>query len=141
MSETMTTSRPGVVTFVGVVLYIKAAIALVIGLALVFDREREFLQEISGQDSDFITATAITELILAVLLFLVASAIMSGAKWARLAVAIVVGIRLVVLSYWLITHIGGGLHWNAIINAGIAIFVPWALYGNDRSQAFFEGAA
>lgn len=141
MSETMTVRRPGVVTFVGVVLYIKAVIAAVIGIGLLFDREREALQEITGRDSDFLTTTAIVELVLAVVLFLVASAIMSGAKWARLAVAIVVGIRLAVVTYWLITHLGGAMNWNAIIAAGIGIWVLWALYGNDRSEVYFEGYA
>ena len=94
MSETLTTQRPGVVTFVGVVLYIKAVIAVVIGLALLFDREREALQELTGRDADFLVGTAIGELIVALLLFLVASAIMSGQKWARIAVAIVVGRQL-----------------------------------------------
>ena len=140
MSDTLAPRRPGVVTFVGVVLYIQAAIALVIGLSLIFDRERELLQEITGQDADFIQTTAIVELILAVLLFLVASAIMSGQKWARLLVAIVVGIRLAVVAYWIVTHLGGPFNWNAVIYAGFGIFVLWALYGNERSEEYFEGA-
>ena len=130
MSDTLAPRRPGVVTFVGVILYIQAAIAFVIGLSLVFDRERELLQELTGQDADFIQTTAIVELILAVLLFLVASAIMSGQKWARLAV----------VSYWIVTHLGGPFNWNAIIYAGFGIFVLWALYGNAESDEYFEGA-
>lgn len=139
MSETMAGRRPGVITFVGVVLYIKAVIAAVIGIALLVERNSSELQEAIGQDADFLLWSAIVELALAVLLLLVASAIMSGAKWARLAVAIVVGIRLAVVAYWLITHIGGAINWNAILSAGIGIFVLWALYGNDRSEAYFEG--
>ncbi len=76
----------------------------------------------------------IGEVIAAILLFLVASAIMSGAKWARVAVAIVLGIRLAFATYWMIVHIGGGLQWNAIVSAGIAIFVLWALYGNKTRR-------
>ena len=139
-SVSMPTQRPGVVTFVGIVLYIQAAIAAIIGVALLFDREREALQELTGRESDFLISTAIVELIIAVLLFLVASALMSGAKWARLLVAIVVGIRLAVVGYWLVTHLGGAFNWNAVIYAGFGIFVLWALYGNDKSEAYFEGA-
>ncbi|MGI9586430.1 MAG: DUF7144 family membrane protein [Acidimicrobiia bacterium] len=142
MSGTMSaTPRPGVVTFIGIVLYIQAAIAAIVGIALLFDREREALQELTGRDSDFIVSTAIVEIVIAILLFLVASAIMSGAKWARILVAVVVGIRLVVVGYWLVTHLGGALNWNAVIYAGFGIFVLWALYGNDKSDAYFEGAA
>ena len=75
----------------------------------------------------------------AVLLFLVAGALMSGAKWARLAVAIVVGLRIAMAAYWMITHLGGGLQWNALLAAGFGIFVLWALYGNDQSDAYFAG--
>jgi len=137
MGETLTVRRPGVVTFVGVVLYIKAAIAAVIGIALLIDRDN--LEDVTGQSSDALLTTAIVELILAVLLFLVASAIMSGAKWARIAVAIVYGIRIAVASWWMITHLGGGFQWNAILQVGVGIFVLWALYGNEQSQEYFEG--
>lgn len=139
MGETMTVKRPGVVTFVGVVLYIKAVVAAVIGIALLIDRGQ--LEDVTGRSSDELLWTAIVELILAVLLFLVASAIMSGTNWARLAVAIVLGIRIAAAAWWMITHIGGPFQWNAVINIGIAIFVLWALYGNDKSNEYFEGYA
>ncbi len=94
---------------------------------------------VTGRDSDWLTGTAVGEIIMAVLLFLVAAAIMSGAKWARLAVAIVLGIRMAVAVYWMIVHFGGGLQWNALLTVGIGIFVLWALYGNDASERYFEG--
>jgi hypothetical protein len=135
----MTDRRPGVVTFVGVVLYIKAAIALVVAIAIFFNRDNADFASITGRDSDWLTGTAVGELIVAVLLLLVAAAIMSGAKWARLAVAIVIGIRMAVAVYWMIVHFGGGLQWNALLTVGIGIFVLWALYGNDASDRYFEG--
>lgn len=49
-------------------------------------------------------------------------------------------IRVAVVGWWLITHIGGGLQWNAIINVAIALFVLWALYGNEDSRRYFEGS-
>jgi len=139
MATSMSVRRPGVVTFVGVVLYIKAAIALVIGIALLVEKNNSALLEATGRDGDYILGTAIGEFIFAALLFLVASSIMSGAKWARLASAIVVGLRIAVASWWMITHVGGGLQWNALMSVGIGIFVLWALYGNDQSEAYFEG--
>ena len=140
-SNTTVAMRPGVVTFVGVVLYIKAALAAVVALALVVERNNDELLSVMGQTSDTIWYAAIGEVIAAVLLFLVASAVMSGAKWSRVVVAIVLGLRLAFATYWMIAHIGGGLQWNAILSAGIAIFVLWALYGNKDSEKYFEGAA
>jgi hypothetical protein len=134
-------TRPGVLTFVGVVLYIKAVLAAVVALALVIERNNDELLSVMGQTTDTIWYTVIGEVIAAILLFLVASAIMSGVKWARVVVAIVLGIRLAFATYWMIAHIGGGLQWNAILSAGFAIFILWALYGNKDSEKYFEGAA
>ena len=39
----------------------------------------------------------------------------------------------------MITHVGGGLQWNAILSVGVGIIVLWALYGNEESDAYFEG--
>jgi hypothetical protein len=137
----MTARRPGVVSFVGIVLYIKAFMALVVAIAIFFNRDNADLAQITGRESDWLTGTAVGELIVAGLLFFVAWAIMSGAKWARLAVAIVMGIRMAVAVYWMIVHFGGGLQWNALLTVGIGIFVLWALYGNEASERYFEGYA
>lgn len=139
MPETLTVKRPGVVTFVGVVLYIKAVIAAVIGIALLVEKDNSALLDATGRDGDYITSTAIGEFVVAVLLFAVAWYLMSGAKGARLAVAIVVGLRMATAVWWMVTHFGGALNWNALIQVGIGIFVLWALYGNDKSDAYFEG--
>ena len=141
MTETMTINRPGPVTFVGVVLYIKAIVAVVVGIALIIERNDGDLLGITGRSSDFLVGTAIGEFIAAALLFIVASSIMSGAKWSRLAVAIVVGFRIAVAVYWMIVHAGGGLQWNALLLVGMGMFVLWALYGNEQSQEYFEGYA
>ena len=133
--------RPGVLTFVGVLIYIKAVIAVVVGMALLLERNDSAVQSATGQTADALLAAAIVEFILAVLLFAVASGIMSGAKWSRLLVAIVVAIRLAVVTYWMITHLHGGLHLNALLSAAFALFVLWVLYGNEQSQKYFEGYA
>jgi hypothetical protein len=113
--------------------------ALVVAIAIFFNRDNSALAQIAGRESDWLTGTAVRELILVGLLLFVAWAIMSGAKWAGLAVAIVMGIRMALAVYWMIAHFGGGLQWNALITVGIGIFVLWALYGNDASAGYFEG--
>ena len=78
-------------TFIGVVLYIKAVMALVVGIALLVERNSSALLEATGRDGDYLLGTSIGQFFVALLLFLVASAIMSGAKWARLVTAIAEG--------------------------------------------------
>ena len=137
MSEAMTApSRPGVVTFVGVILYFKAAVALVIGIALLV--EKDSLQAATVQDGDFFVTTAVGEFIVAALLFLVAYMLMSGHQWARLAVAIVLTFRASMASYWLISHSTPGIQWNALLSVAIAVLLLGGLYWNEKSQEYFE---
>ena len=129
--------RPGVVTFIGVVLGIQAALAAVTALAIYLNRDNAELQSQTGQTSDELVALAVIKGLLALVLFLVGFGIISGARWARMAVAIVYGFLLAISGWYLVTHLGGGVQWSVLLQAGIAIFVLWALFGNDKSEAFF----
>mgnify|MGYP001820093162 FL=1 len=134
--------RPGTVTFVGVLLAIGAVLNAAIGIALIIEKDVEALQDIFGvTDPNVMVTTGVVELIIAGLLALVAWAIFSGANWARWAVAIVLGVRVAVAGWWLITHLDGGIHWNAILSIAFAIFILWALFGNKESSDYFEKAA
>ena len=134
--------RPGTVTFVGVLLAIGAVLNAAIGIALIIEKDVEALQDIFGvTDPNVRVTTGVVELIIAGLLALVAWAIFSGANWARWAVAIVLGVRVAVAGWWLITHLDGGIHWNAILSIAFAVFILWALFGNKESSDYFEKAA
>jgi hypothetical protein len=139
-SEVGTRQRPGVVTFVGIVLYIQAFAAAAYGLVAFLERDNKQLQIVTGQDSDALIVQSIAQLVVAVLLFLVASSIMSGTSWGRVLVAIVAGVQIVVWTWVLITHHAGGFQSLGIVYIGIDIFVLWALYGHKESQDFYEGA-
>lgn len=132
--------RPGVVTLVAILLFISAAFNAVVGIALIVEKDVGDLQNIFGTDANGLVGTGIGELIVAGLVLLVGLAIWGGAKWGRIVVAVVMAIRLGVSGWWLITHLGGGLQWNAVINVAFALFILWALYGNKESQEYFEGA-
>jgi hypothetical protein len=138
--EVSSRQRPGVVTFVGIVLYIQAFAAAAYGLVAFLERDNKQLQIVTGQDSDALIVQSIAQLVVAVLLFLVASSIMSGTNWGRLLVAIVAGIQIVVYTWILVTHHAGGFQTLGIVYIGIDIFVLWALYGHKESQEYYEGA-
>jgi hypothetical protein len=135
-----TRQRPGVVTFVGIVLYIQAFAAAAYGLVAFLERDNKQMQLVTGQDSDALIVQSIIQFGVAVLLFLVASSIMAGTSWGRVLVAIVAGIQIVVLTWMLLTHHAGGFQTLGIVYIGIDIFVLWALYGHKESQEFYEGA-
>lgn len=136
----MAPSRPGVVTLVGIVVFINAVLAAVAAVAVFFNRDASDWQAAYRMTETELLWLAIIEGVLAVLLFLVGAGVMSGAKWARLAVGIVMGLRVAALTWYMLTHLGeGAFTWATVISMAFALFVLWALYGNDRSQAYYEG--
>lgn len=56
---------------------------------------------------------------------------------ARLFVAIVMGLRVVVAMYWLSISSANAEGWLTTIV--IALFALWALYGHAESERYFEG--
>lgn len=131
--------RPPVITLVGVVLYIWAAMAAIEAIALFLNRNDDVWNTVYG-DSDDVMILALSSAVLALLLFAVASSLMSGAGWARIAVAIVVGLRLAALTWFMLSHVGNGAFtWSTVISLALGLFVLWALYGKDESNVYFEG--
>lgn len=128
--------RPGVVTFVGVVLYILALMALVTSAVYFFGRDDSDLWASTGLDSTELAWAAGLELLISILLFFVASGVMIGQNLARFFVAVVMGFRMMVAMYWLASGTGTQGWFVTIL---IAVFVLWALYGHAESERFFSG--
>lgn len=131
--------RPGVVTFIGVVLYIQAFLAAVGGIVGLAFSNRLDDAVVNGVQltKNGIIATSIWELIMAVVLFFVASGIMRGSRGFRMVVAIVEGIRIVSSLGFMIYHSGGAYVESGFISILISMFVLWALY-HEKSDEFFE---
>ena len=129
--------RPGVITFIGVLIYISAAMAAISSIAAFLGKGTAEAAALGLSDTSLVTA-GIVEAIIAVLLVLTAYYLMSGSKGARLVVAIVMGIRLVAVVWIMLTHHVGGFLWSGLLSAAFALFVLWALYGDDRSEEYFE---
>ncbi len=136
----VTARRPGVVTFIAVILYIQSAMAAVAGVALIIWRNdvADWLeQEGAPLTEGALTGTIIGEFIGAALLFLAAAGLMRGSSGWRVIIAIVQGITMGFAVYTLIAHHVGGLVYRAVFTLFVGVFVIWALYGNDESERFF----
>jgi hypothetical protein len=133
--------RPGVITFIAVILYIQAAIAVTATITMLIWRGPilDFLeQEESPLSSGAFTGTIIAEALSAILLAMVASGLMRGSKGIRLFVAIVQGITMAFAIYILVAHHVGGYMYRAVFSLFVGVFVLWSLYGNEESDEFFE---
>ncbi len=141
MASTTSTRRPGVVSFIGIILYIQAALAASAAVSMLIWRNDilDYLEEHgSGLADGAFTASIIGEAIAALLLLYVANGIMRGSSGIRLLVAIVQGFSMVAAVYALIAHHVGGYVYRGVFSLFIGVFVLWALYGNEESDQFFE---
>lgn len=130
--------RPGVVTFIGVILYIKAFLAAVAGASLIIFSGNSHVQEETSHNSEALLGYGIGEVIVAVVLLVVARGIMSGSRGFRLFVAIVEGLRMgMAVVAMLVYHTGGFLFWG-IITLAFGFFVLWALYAAPGSDEYFS---
>ena len=132
--------RPGVVTFIGVILYIQAVAGAAYGIVAFLERNNDAFQLVSGQSDSDLIVFAIVEIVFALVLLAVANGVMGGAKWARMLVGLVAGLRFAILAWWMISHHAGGIHTAALVQMGIYVFVLWALYGHKESEEFFDAA-
>lgn len=136
MAATATIKRPGVVTFVGVLLYIQAFLAAVGAAAAFYVLAVGEGSEAGLTDTNLWTA-GIAETVAFLILLAAAMNLMGGSRGARTFVAVVVGIRLALVVWVMLTHHTGGFLWNGIIAAAMSLFILWALYGHDASEAYF----
>jgi hypothetical protein len=137
-----TVRRPGIVTFIGVILYIQAFLAVVAGIVAIAYKTRlsDTLENQSGvsfSDSSLL-GIGIVELIVAVLLFVVASGIMRGSRGWRAFVGIVEGLRMASALFAMLYYHDSAFVESGLVTLLIGTFVLWALYGHEKSEEFFE---
>ncbi|MGH2539709.1 MAG: hypothetical protein ACRDGK_04245 [Actinomycetota bacterium] len=139
--STMGIKRPGVVTFIGVILYIQAALAA-IAAVMAFAYKTRLSDAISAQSGvrfsgDNLIWLGVVEAIMAVVLFFVASGIMRGSRGFRAFVAIVEGFRMATAFFYMLWHYDGPFLESGIVTLLIGAFVIWALY-HEKADEFFE---
>ena len=137
--------RPGIVTFIGVILYIQALLAVVAGIVAIAFKTRlsDTLEKQSGvsfSDSSLLSI-GIVELIIGVLLFIVASGIMRGSRGWRGFVGVVEGLRMASALFAMLYYHNSAFVESGIVTLLVGAFVLWALYGHERSEEFFEASA
>jgi len=135
------TRRPGVVSFIGIILYVQAFLAAVAAISMSIWRN-DILDYLEREGSPLsgagLTGTILGEAVAAVLLAFVASGIMRGSSGMRTFVAIVQCFSMGVAIYVVVVHHIGGLVYRGVFSLFVGVFVLWALYGNEESDRYFE---
>lgn len=140
MDSRLKPERPGVVTFVALLLWIQAIAAAVAGIVAIAFRDSAGVQEAVNRNSGDLLIYGIVELAVAGLIALVAVALQQGSRGARNLVGFVQMLRVGVAIWAVVTHHAGGFLASSIVTIALGLFVLWALYGNERSDAYFAAA-
>ena len=133
--------RPGVVTFVGVIVVIQGLLGLVAAAMTFAFRTSGHVQVATGLSPDSLLWSAIGEAIVGLIVLVVGLGVLGGGRVSRLIVAIAEVLRMVAAGAFIFTHHQGGYLWSGLLTIGIGVVVLWALYGDERSEAYFEGGA
>jgi len=137
------TRRPGVVTFVGVIILVQAFLAAVVAVvSLAFkDRVNDYLAVHGGAQSDAsLAGTAIGAGIAAVLLLIVGSGILRGSRGWRFFVVLVQAANMGYALYTMITHPHSAFTTSGLVTLLVGVFVVWALYGHKESDEYFASS-
>jgi hypothetical protein len=71
-------------------------------------------------------------------LYFVAWYLLKARKGAPLVVAIAVGIHWAATVFEMLDHGTGGYLYTGLISAAFSMLILWALYGDDRSNEYFN---
>ena len=135
--EDIEMKRPGVITFIGVIMLLQATLTLVGGIVvLALSTQDRIMEQTSLSTSELVTS-GVVSLIIGGIVLLVTLALLGGNKGARLLVTIVQILAVAVASWSMFTHHSSAFLFQGLITTAIAIFVLWALY-NERSDACFD---
>lgn len=131
--------RPGVVTFIGVIVVIQGVLAAVAGVVVLAFNSSDRIQAATNQTTSALVGTGIAELVIAALYLAVGFGVLSGNRGARFLVVLVQGIGMALATWLLLTHHAGGYTTRSLITLLIGAFVIWALYGHRESDEWFTG--
>ena len=135
--------RPGVVTFVGLVIYIQAFLGAVAGVVLLaFKGDVQDYLSSNGADlsNSQATTSAIASLVVALFLFIVGAGIMRGSRGWRMFVVLIEALNMALAIYQMVVHPHGAFITTGLVALLVGFFVIWALYGHKESEEYFESS-
>jgi hypothetical protein len=131
--------RPGVVTFIGVIVVIQGVLAAVAGVVVLAFNSSDTIQAATNQTSSALVGAGIAELVVAALFLAVGFGVLRGNRASRFLVVLAQGIGMTLATWLLLTHHAGGYQTRSLITLLIGAFVIWALYGHAESDEWFTG--
>lgn len=128
-------NRPASVTFVVVLTWISAILAIAGGLFSVISPES--LVDAPGEINQ-IRTEGFVSIIIGLITAMIASALGRGSKFARFLVSLLMVLRIVGSGIVFFLAFGSVFMWVALLNLVVALFILWLLW-NAKAGAFFSG--
>jgi hypothetical protein len=136
---TTTAARaPFGVRFLSILLYVGAVLDIIGGIVLITQRNNaELLDAIDATSSD-VTTYGVVAIVMGVIVLLIASALRSGASWARLLVGLIAVARVAALIWVTIGY--HRVHWyDSLAPTVIYVLVAGYLFFDDDAKQFYRG--
>jgi hypothetical protein len=128
--------RPGVITFIGVIMLIQATLNIVAGVMLLALNTQQRIIDETGLSSSELVTSGVVALVVGAIILLVTLALLAGSRVARVLVTIVQVIAVAGAAWGMFAHHTGAWLFSGLLQVGIAIFVLWALY-NEKADAYY----
>ncbi|WP_297083762.1 hypothetical protein [uncultured Demequina sp.] len=146
MTETTTTpaaapARPGLVTFVGILVYIQAFAYLAFAILWFIGAVSDSVADALGQsDTTVIVLVGVLELLFSLFFFAIAGGLMKGSPGARLWITIAAGARIVIGGIMTVGAFTDGVDntGHGLLSILLPVAVLFVVWGTDKGQAFFE---
>jgi hypothetical protein len=129
--------RPGVITFIGVIMLIQATLTIVGGVVLLALNTQQRILDETGLSSSELVLSGIVSLVIGAIVLLVTLALLAGSRIARVLVTIVQVLVVAGAAWGMFAHHTGAYLFSGLLQIAIAVFVLWALY-NERADEFYS---
>jgi uncharacterized membrane protein len=135
-----TTARPGIITLISVWLWAIGLYNVLVGLLTIITKDNASTRELYGSaEPSIILWAGVVELVVGLAIVYTASALGRGSKGARGLISFFMITRIVLTGLAVAAGWGGT---NVLLAGIIHILLPfavlWAMYGNDRADAWFN---
>jgi len=134
------TRAPFGVRFLSILLYVGAILDIIGGIVLITERnDADLLDAIDATSSD-VTTYGVVAIAMGVIVFLIASALRSGANWARLLIGLIAVLRVAALIWVTVGY--HRVHWyDSLGPTVIYVLVAGYLFFDDDAKRFYSGTS
>lgn len=139
-TATATSTRPGIITLISVWLWAIGLYNLLVGVLTLITRDTDSTRELyGGAESSIILWAGVVEIVVGLAIAYTAFALGNGSRGARGLISFFMIVRIVLTGLAVAAGWGGT---NVLLAGIIHVLLPfavlWALYGNDRADAWFR---